>query len=90
MKGISLILMVLWCALLSAIAFDSFGYARGSWFEPLGLGFLPELWRMGSDFITQYVWSGVAFFGFWIGSWYVLFRPAVLERFLVRNKASHG
>lgn len=90
MKGISLLLMVLWCALLFTIAFDSFGPAHGSLFEPLGLGFIPKLWAMASEYITQYIPSDVAFFSFWFVSWYALFRPAVLERFLARNKASHG
>jgi hypothetical protein len=90
MKGIFLLLMMLWGALLSVIALDSFGPTHGSWFDPLGLGFIPELWRMASDSITQYIPSGVALFWFWIGSSLLMFRPTVLERFIVRNKASHG
>ncbi|WP_454869832.1 hypothetical protein [Pseudomonas putida] len=90
MKGMSLLLTVAWGALLSAIAFDSFGYARGSWFEPMGLGFLPEYWRMASEYITQYVWSGFAFFWFWIISSIVMFQPAVLERFISSKKRANA
>ena len=86
MKGMSLILMVLWGVLLAVIAGDSFGMSRGSWFEPMGLGFIPELWKMASDYITQYIWSGVAFFWFWIGSSMLMFRPAVLERLFSKKR----
>lgn len=90
MKGLSLLLMVLWCALLSAIALDSFGPTHGSWFEPIGLGFLPVLWATVTDYITQYIPSGVAFFSFWIGSSLIMFRPSVLERFITRKTPVHG
>jgi hypothetical protein len=85
-KGICLILTVLWGALIAAIAVDSFGPAHGSWFGPLGLGFIPEIWRMASNFITQYIWSGVAIFWFWIISSLIMFRPAAIENFILRKK----
>ena len=89
-KGISLILMMLWGALIAVIAGDSFGPSHGSWFGPLGLGFIPELWRMASDYITQYIWSGVAIFWFWIISSLMLFRPAAIERFILRKRFARG
>lgn len=85
MKGMTITLMLLWGALLAAIAGDSFGIERGSWFDPLGLGLIPELWKMASDYITQYIWGGVAWFGFWIGTSMLMFRPAVLERLFTKK-----
>ncbi|MCY1453075.1 hypothetical protein D9M71_700420 [compost metagenome] len=90
MKGISILLTMMWGALLGALALDSYGIDQGSWFEPMGLGFLTDFWRVLSDYVDQYMWGSTALYLFWLGSSLLMFRPAVLERFISRKNVSHG
>jgi len=83
-------LMLVWGALLAAIAADSYGPHRGAWFESIGLGFVPSIWRSVADQVTAHVWAGPAFFVFWLVSSFILFHPRLLGRLFVQNRIARA